>query len=829
MNKLLTGCGQTASLPVTEITEADSYDLIDLDIAPLARKARIIRDDGKQNIISFSRKVFIPLTRLCRNSCGYCTFAMMPRNTTNAYLGREQVLRIARAGAAAGCREALFTLGDKPELRYATARAQLEALGHRTTVSYVTEVAELVLNETGLFPHINAGVMSADDMMRLRKVSVSQGLMLENVSERLCAPGGAHFGSPDKNPVGRLAMIDAAGELAIPFTTGILIGIGETRRERVASLLAIRESHRRYGHIQEVIIQNFRAKPDIRMARAPEPEIAEIIWTVAAARLIFGEEMNIQVPPNLNSGRLGQLIAAGINDWGGVSPVTPDHVNPESVWPHIEDLRRETELAGKTLVERLPIYPDYTRDVDRWVAPALQARVRMAVDLDGYARNDAWSPGNQQGIPKFKMTGRNAIVIRGSQFGKVLGEAVAGKELSEEDIILLLTARGDRFDAICAAADEVRRQVNGDVVSYVVTRNINYTNVCYFHCKFCAFSKGKRHEYLRGSAYVIDMSEIARRAREAWERGATEVCLQGGIHPEYTGDTYVEICRAIKEVTPQIHIHAFSPLEIWQGAETLGISLSEFLIRLRDAGLGTLPGTAAEILDDEVRRILCPDKLDTERWLSVIEAAHKLGIKTTATIMFGHIERPVHVARHLRLLRALQRRTGGFTELVPLPFVPMEAPMFLRGNARRGPTFREAVLVHAVGRLALHPHFRNIQTSWPKMGSDGALACLSAGCNDFGGTLMNESISKAAGGQNGQELPPNVMERLIENLGRKPRQRTTLYAPASIDRVEASMAAKPLSPLVMSKGSLRNHNVPSQHSKRGAHAPLLQRTRSAGR
>jgi FO synthase len=534
------------------------------------------------------------------------------------------------------------------------------------------------------------------------------------------------------------------------------------------------------------------------MAQATEPTLEDIVWTVAVTRLIFGGMMNIQVPPNLNPGALGRLIDAGINDWGGVSPITRDYVNPEAAWPNIADLARDTARAGKALIERLTIYPEFSLEAERWVDPSLQARVRVAIDSDGFARDDEWSPGTQIRIPKFETIRPKTNAVWPDQFGRALDRAVAGRDLSEEEIVSLFAARADRFAAVCAAADDVRRQVNGNVVSYVVTRNINYTNVCYYHCKFCAFSKGKRHEHLRGRAYVLDLDEITRRAQEAWERGATEVCLQGGIHPKYTGDTYIDICRAIKKAAPGIHIHAFSPLEVWQGAATLDIPVSEFLGRLRNAGLGTLPGTAAEILDDEVRRIICPDKLTTQQWFSVIETAHLLGFKTTATIMFGHVERPVHWARHLLRLRELQQRTGGFTELVPLPFVPMESPIYLRGKARRGPTFREAILLHAVGRLALHPFFNNIQTSWPKMGRDGAAACLSAGCNDFGGTLMNESISRAAGGLNGEELSPEEMEILIRDNERIPLQRTTLYSQAATERVAASLRAAPLSPLVNS-------------------------------
>jgi FO synthase len=780
------------------LTNNEALALTNVDMAILVREAQALRDLGKGQLISYSRKVFIPLTQLCRDVCGYCTFATTPKQLDSAYLSSDQVLQIARAGAAAGCREALFTLGDKPELRYSAAREELEALGHKTTISYLAAMAELVLNETGLFPHINAGVMSAEDMTLLRRVSASQGLMLESASERLCASGGPHFGSPDKHPSARLQMIDAAGKLRIPFTTGILIGIGETRRERIEALLAIRDSHQRHSHIQEVIIQNFRAKPSTRMADALEPGLDELVWTAAVARLILGEAMNIQVPPNLNRKGLKQLIEAGINDWGGVSPVTRDHVNPEAPWPNIAELARETAESGKTLSERLTIYPEFSLDLEHWVDSGLQARVRAAMEADGFARNGSWSPGSQERAPEFDLSALKSNTIPSVGIGKILNRAVKGEDLSEQQIISLFGARGEDFKAVCAAADDVRQRVNGNIVSYVVTRNINYTNVCYFHCQFCAFSKGKKHGHLRGRAYILDLDEIVRRSSEAWERGATEVCLQGGIHPDYTGNTYLNICRAIKKSVPGIHIHAFSPLEVSQGAKTLNIPVSEFLGQLKEAGLNTLPGTAAEILDDEVRRIISPDKLTTQEWLSVIETAHRLGLKTTATIMFGHVERPVHWARHLLRLREIQRRTGGFTELVPLPFVPMEAPIFLRGKARRGPTAREALLLHAVARLALHPLVRNIQTSWPKMGRMGAVASLSAGCNDFGGTLMNESISKAAGGSNGDELPPRDIEALIRKSGRVPLQRTTLYSQASAERVAASFNAPALSSLISS-------------------------------
>ena len=772
------------------LSVAESLKLADFtDPQPLMRVAARLRDAGHGGLVSYSRKVFIPLTQLCRDVCHYCTFAHPPRRGESAYLDADQVLAIARAGARAGCREALFTLGDKPELRYAAAREALARLGHETTLSYLSEMAELVLRETGLLPHLNPGVMTRADIDRLRQVSVSQGIMLESAAERLRHRGGPHFGSPDKDPALRLETIAAAGEAAVPFTSGILIGIGETRRERIESLLALRDLHERYGHLQEIIIQNFRAKPGTRMAQAPEPDLDDHLWTIAAARLIFGPEMNIQAPPNLNPEGLAQMIMAGINDWGGVSPVTPDHVNPEAPWPALDLLAERTAAAGKLLVERLAIYPAYARDPARWLDPALRAPVLLAIDAQGLGRSDEWVPGAGT-EPPVETRARPPFV--GDPLAAILDRAGAGEPLGEGDIARLFQARGAAFDALCRAADELRQRVNGDTVSYVVTRNINYTNICYFRCQFCAFSKGKLSENLRGRPYDLDLPEIRRRVEEAWERGATEVCLQGGIHPEYTGATYLAICHAIKEVVPRIHIHAFSPLEVWQGAKTLGRAVADFLRELKAAGLSSLPGTAAEILDDEVRAVICPDKIKTAEWLEVMEAAHATGLRSTVTIMYGHADRYEHWARHLLRIRALQVRTGGFTEFVPLPFVPMETPIFLKGRARRGATWREAVLMHAVARLVLHPVITNIQTSWVKMGSEGAAFCLNAGANDLGGTLMNESITRAAGAVHGQEMPPEAMEATIRALGREPRQRTTLYGNAPIERRAASFGAAPL-------------------------------------
>jgi FO synthase len=809
------------------LPDGDALALADVhDLAALLPVAAALRDAGHGSLVSYSRKVFIPLTQLCRDVCHYCTFAHPPRRGEPAYLDRDQVLTIARAGAKAGCKEALFTLGDKPELRYGAARDALARLGHDTTLSYLAEMAALVLQETGLLPHLNPGVMSGAEIERLRAVSVSQGIMLESAAERLGRRGGPHFGSPDKQPARRLDCIAVAGEAAVPFTSGILIGIGETRRERIEALLALRDLHERHGHIQEIIIQNFRAKPETRMAAAPEPSEADHLWTIAVARLIFGPAMNLQAPPNLMPDAIEAMVAAGINDWGGVSPVTPDHVNPEAPWPALDLLAERTAAAGKLLVERLAIYPAYAQDPARWLDPALRTPVLRAIDGQGFARSDSWISGAgtpppverpltptlspQAGRGRAAATsGINSDDIQspigrvpsprsrgegqGEGLSDILARASTGDTLAEADIVRLFEARGEEFDRVCAAADRLRRQVLGDTVTYVVTRNINYTNICYFRCQFCAFSKGKLSENLRGRPYNLDMDEIVRRCEEAWERGATEVCLQGGIHPEYTGATYLSVCRAIKQAVPGLHVHAFSPLEVWQGAKTLGRTLPDFLAELRDTGLGSLPGTAAEILDDEIRAIICPDKVKTAEWLQVMEAAHGVGLRSTVTIMYGHVEGYRHWARHLLRIRALQQRTGGFTEFVPLPFVPMETPISLKGRSRLGPTYREAILMHAVARLALHPVIPNIQASWVKLGPEGAAACLDAGCNDMGGTLMNESISRAAGASFGQEMPPEAMETLIRSLGRTPRQRTTLYRDPPADRIAASFSAAPLS------------------------------------
>lgn len=742
------------------------------ELEPLLLRASALAQEGFGQRVSYSRKVFIPLTHWCRDVCHYCTFAAPPRKGDSPFLTIDEVLKIARAGVAAGCDEALFTLGDKPELRYRAARLALQKMGFESTLDYLAYCAKRVFSETGLLPHLNPGVMSKAELTELRQVSVSMGIMMESTAERLSERGGPHHRSPDKDPALRLATLEAAGELAIPFTTGILLGIGETRRERIDALLAIRRSHLRHGHVQEIIIQNFRAKPGTRMAMAPEPSLKELQWTIAVARLIFGPQMSIQAPPNLSQGQLAALVAAGINDWGGVSPVTPDHVNPEAPWPQLAQLASETRAAGRWLVQRLALAPRHALELPKWVDPTLASAVRRRLDADGYRADPTWFAGSAAAPPAPYLALRAEGVARTDE---ILTQAQSGEGFSENQLLRLFSLDGEAWAGLMSAADHLRAQVVGDEITYVVNRNINYTNICTHRCGFCAFAKGRSARSLRGAAYLLDFDEIGRRVAEAREHGATEVCLQGGIHPIFDGNTYVEIVKTAKAAAPDIHVHAFSPLEIWHGARTLNMSLSRYLGRLAEAGLRSLPGTAAEILCDDIREIICPDKIDTRQWLEVMREAHAIGLRSTATIMFGHVERPIHWVRHLSAIRALQAQTGGFTEFVPLPFVHQESPLWRQGSARSGPSWREALLMHAVARLALEPLIRNVQVSWVKMGRRAALEALQAGANDLGGVLMNESITRAAGGVNGQQMSSGEMRQLICSIGRYPRERTTLY------------------------------------------------------
>jgi FO synthase len=775
----------------------DTGALVDLPLDALLARARTIRDEAHGRRITFSPKVFIPLTMLCRDRCGYCTFAQPPARLESPYLSPEQVLAIAKAGAAAGCHEALFTLGEAPEDRYTVAAEWLAEHGYTSTVDYLAAMCRLVLDETGLLPHANAGALPLADLQRLRAVAPSQGMMVESLRDDL----DCHRGAPDKDPARRLATLEAAGEAGIPFTTGILVGIGEDLVDRVAALEAIAASHRRHGHVQEVIVQNFLPKAGTAMHGAPPCPPDVFLQAIALARLILPPEVHLQAPPNL-SDDFGHLLDAGIDDWGGVSPVTADHVNPERPWPALDRLREVTEARGFALAPRLTIYPEYALAPDRWLDPALRFPVLDRSDAEGLGRDDPGGVFPEQiaaaveagtGAEVVQIGRRNTAWYSGAArqpvhlvpasgrlgwhgpVGEVLEGVLLGQEVGEDEITTLFSARGAEVAAVAQVADELRRASVGDAVTYVRNRNINYTNVCTFKCRFCGFSKGPLSLNLRGTPYLLTLEDIQQRVLEATAEGATEVCLQGGIHPDFDGDYYIDVARAVHEVAPEIHIHGFTALEVTEGAKRLGEPLADYLRRLQDAGLKTLPGTAAEILDDPVRELLCPDKINTEEWLEAHRTAHSVGLRSNVTIMFGAVEQPRSWARHLVRTRSLQKETGGFTEFVPLPFVHMAAPIYLQHKARRGPTFREVLLMHAVGRIAYRGWIDNIQVSWVKLGQGGATQVLQAGANDVGGTLMDENISRAAGASHGTAMDEDGFRSWVEPIGRRIEERTTLY------------------------------------------------------
>jgi len=825
------------------------------DLDKLLEYASRTRDVGleaakRPNIITYSRKVFIPLTRLCRDRCGYCTFATVPHRLHSLYLEPDEVLDIARRGAELGCKEALFTLGDRPEQRWHQARDWLDAHGYDDTLSYVRAMAIRVLEETGLLPHLNPGVLTWQDFQRLKPVAPSMGMMLETMSTRLFTEkGGPHFGSPDKDPAVRLRVLEDAGRCNVPFTTGILIGIGETLAERADSIFAIRKVAREYQGIQEVIVQNFRAKPDTKMRDVPDAELDDLAATIAVTRLLLGAKARIQAPPNLVGDQHEKILRAGIDDWGGVSPLTPDHVNPERPWPAIDELAARTAAAGFTLRERLTIYPPYLREP--WLDPRLAAHVAALADpATGLAREAAVPHGlpwqePDGGLAEAGGSGRTDLHVtidtigrthdRRDDFAEVYGDwneiaeravarapapapssppaaAPAGSALpaaapavlsgtdvaaalrqaerdpaalTDDQAIALLGADGPDLEALAGIADALRREVVGDDVTYVVTRNINFTNVCYTGCRFCAFAQRRTD----ADAYTLSLEQIGDRAEEAWEAGATEVCMQGGIHPDLPGTAYFEIASEVKRRCPGLHVHAFSPMEVVNGASRTGLPIREWLVRAKEAGVDSLPGTAAEILDDDVRWVLTKGKLPAAVWIEVITTAHELGLRTSATMMYGHVDTPAHWVGHLRVVRSVQERTGGFTEFVLLPFIHENAPIYLAGLARPGPTRRENRAVHAVSRLLLHGAIGSIQCSWVKLGDDLCRDVLRGGANDLGGTLMEETISRMAGADHGSYKTISQLRAIAEPLGRPLRQRTTTYGDVPAERLAAAAAS----------------------------------------
>jgi FO synthase len=777
---------------------------------------------GRPGVITYSKKVFIPLTRLCRDRCHYCTFATVPHRLESPYLSRDEVLEIARAGAALGCKEALFTLGDRPEERWAPAREWLDAAGYESTLDYVRAMAIAVLEETGLLPHLNPGVLSWADMQRLKPVAPSMGMMLETTAERLWSePSGPHFGSPDKEPAVRLRVLADAGRVGVPFTTGLLIGIGETPAERVDALYEIRRVAREFGHIQEVIIQNFRAKPDTAMRGMPDAELDDLAATIAVARIVLGAKMRLQAPPNLIDREYALLIRAGIDDWGGVSPLTPDHVNPERPWPAIDDLAAQTAAAGFRLAERLTIYPEYVLRGVPWLDPRLAGHVAALADAEtGLADPSAIPAGRpwQEPDDAYVAGGRTSLYAevdtvgrtgdRRTDFGSVYGDwdevathavttavgplvgagdVAAGLRLAADDpaallrpehhdkALALLECDGAALDALARIADDLRRDTVGDDITYVVNRNINFTNVCYVGCRFCAFAQRERD----ADAYRLSVEQVADRAEEAWRAGATEVCMQGGIDPMMPATGYADLVRAIKRRVPEMHVHAFSPMEVVTAASKAGVSVRDWLVELREAGLDTIPGTAAEILDDDVRWVLTKGKLPASAWVDVVTTAHELGLRSSATMMYGHVDHPRHWLGHFRVLADIQDRTGGFTEFVALPFIHTNAPIYLAGIARAGATWRENRAVHAMARILLHGRIPNIQCSWVKLGDDGTAAMLRGGANDLGGTLMEETISRMAGSEFGSSRTVEQLRAVAASIGRPSRQRSTTYAPLS--------------------------------------------------
>ncbi|NIL85853.1 FO synthase [Rhodococcus fascians] len=824
MRRVLRRARDGVSLNVDEATvllHARGDDLVDLMASASRVRDAGLESAGRPKTVSYSRKVFVPITRLCRDKCHYCTFVTVPGKLNAAghgmFMDPDEIIDVARKGAALGCKEALFTLGDRPEERWPEAKAWLDSRGYDSTLDYVRAMSIRVLEETGLLPHLNPGVMSWQELSRLKPVAPSMGMMLETTSRRLFEEKGqAHYGSPDKDPEVRLRTLTDAGRLNIPFTTGILVGIGETLRDRAESIMAIRKVHKSFGHVQEIIVQNFLAKSDTAMRSVPDAGLEEFLATIAVTRMVVGPSMRIQAPPNLVAAEeTAALLGAGVDDWGGVSPLTPDHVNPERPWPNLDTLAELSAAAGYTLVERTAAQPQYVLAGAPWIDPRISAHVRAVADPEtGMARegvnptglpwqepDEEWeSSGRVDLNTEIDTEGRNTETR--SDLANAFGDwdsireqvrDLAGLErvdrdlvsaltaaekdpagLSDEQYLALATAEGPGMDAVAALADDLRKQVNGDTVTYVVNRNINFTNICYTGCRFCAFAQRKGD----ADAFTLSTAEVADRAWEAHVVGATEVCMQGGIDPELPVTGYADLVRAVKAKVPSMHVHAFSPMEIVNGASRGGQSIREWLTELRAAGLDSIPGTAAEILDDEVRWVLTKGKLPAAEWIEVITTAHEVGLRSSSTMMYGHVDNPSHWVGHLNVLKKIQDKTGGFTEFVPLPFVHQSSPLYLAGASRPGPTNRDNRAVHALARIMLHGRIDNIQTSWVKLGITGTQAMLNGGANDLGGTLMEETISRMAGSQNGSEKTVAELHEIADGIGRPVRQRTTTYGPA---------------------------------------------------
>ncbi|MFI1734260.1 bifunctional FO biosynthesis protein CofGH [Streptomyces acidicola] len=831
MRRALKRARDGVALDVTEaavLLQARGADLEELTASAARVRDAGLAAAGRPGVITYSKSVFIPLTRLCRDKCHYCTFVTVPGKLRRAghgmYMSPDEVLDIARKGAALGCKEALITLGDKPEDRWPEAREWLDAHGYDDTIAYVRAISIRILEETGLLPHLNPGVMTWTDFQRLKPVAPSMGMMLETTATRLWSePGGPHHGSPDKEPAVRLRVLEDAGRSSVPFTSGILIGIGETYEERAESLFALRRVSRAYHGIQELIIQNFRAKPDTAMRGMPDAELDELVATVAVARHIMGPSACLQAPPNLVDSEYGRLIGAGIDDWGGVSPLTIDHVNPERPWPQIEELAQQSAVAGFALKERLCVYPEFVTRGEPWLDPRLLPHVRALADPEtGLALPDAPVEGHPWQEPEeaFQPSGRTDLHTtidtegrtsdRRDDFDEVYGDWEALREaaapgmaperidtdvrealrtaaddptrLTDDEALALLHADGTALDALCRVADDVRKSVVGDEVTYIVTRNINFTNVCYTGCRFCAFAQRRTD----ADAYTLSLDQVADRAQQAWDVGAVEVCMQGGIHPDLPGTAYFDIAKAVKSRVPGMHVHAFSPMEVVNGATRTGMSIREWLTAAKEAGLDSIPGTAAEILDDEVRWVLTKGKLPTATWIEVVTTAHELGIRSSSTMMYGHVDQPRHWLGHLRTLARIQQQTGGFTEFVTLPFIHTNAPVYLAGIARPGPTIRDNRAVTAMARLLLHPHIPNIQTSWVKLGTEGAAEMLRSGANDVGGTLMEETISRMAGSSYGSYKSVKDLIAVADAAGRPAKPRTTLYGEVPEERQRAA-------------------------------------------